>query len=113
MIVTGAGRCASLLYLSCLNKGFHSAAHFCQGNVANKCRTTLLNAADPYGTMNSESNLSTSNTFERIKRINERGGEFWSARELARVLDYNDFRNFVGVINKARKACTNSSRTVA
>ncbi len=63
--------------------------------------------------MNIETNLSASNTFEVIKRVNERGGEFWSARELARVLDYSDFRNFIGVINKARKACTNSSRTVA
>jgi len=63
--------------------------------------------------MNSETNLSASNTFERIKRINEDGGEFWSARELARVLDYSDFRNFIGVINKARKACANSNRAVA
>ena len=28
-----------------------------------------------------------SNTFERIKRTNPSGGEFWSARELARVLE--------------------------
>src|SRR5258707_10112492 len=63
--------------------------------------------------MNTETNLSASNTFERIKRVNEGGGEFWSARELARVLDYSDFRNFIGVINKARKACTNSNRTVS
>src|SRR6266403_915157 len=66
-----------------------------------------------YGVMNIETNLSASNTFEVIKRVNERGGEFWSARELARVLDYSDFRNFIGVINKARKACANSNRTVA
>src|SRR5205085_1152288 len=52
------------------------------------------------------------NTFERIKRVNERGGEFWSARELARVLEYSDFRNFITVISKARKACTNSGRAV-
>src|SRR5205809_4633952 len=63
--------------------------------------------------MSNEAITPAANTFERIKRINERGGEFWSARELARVLEYNDFRNFVGVINKARKACTNSSRAVA
>jgi DNA-damage-inducible protein D len=31
------------------------------------------------------------NTFERIKRTNERGGEFWSARELAPALDYAIF----------------------
>jgi len=54
-----------------------------------------------------------SNTFERIKRVNERGGEYWSARELARVLEYSDFRNFITVISKARKACTNSGRTIS
>jgi DNA-damage-inducible protein D len=56
---------------------------------------------------------STSNAFERIKRVNPQGGEFWSARELARVLEYTDFRNFITVINKARKACTNSGHTVS
>jgi hypothetical protein len=52
-------------------------------------------------------------TFERIKRTNERGAEFWSARELARVLEYSDFRNFVTVITKAREACSKSGHTVA
>jgi DNA-damage-inducible protein D len=54
-----------------------------------------------------------SNTFERIKRVNQSGAEFWSARELARVLEYTDFRNFVAVINKAREACANSGHTVS
>jgi DNA-damage-inducible protein D len=53
------------------------------------------------------------NTFERIKRVNERGGEFWSARELSRALEYTDFRNFISVINKARQACTHGGRAVA
>jgi DNA-damage-inducible protein D len=54
-----------------------------------------------------------SNTFERIKRVNQSGAEFWSARDLARVLEYNDFRNFIGVITKAREACANSGHTVS
>ena len=53
------------------------------------------------------------NAFERIKRKNERGGEFWSARELSRVLEYSDFRKFISVINKARQACVNSGHPVA
>ena len=53
------------------------------------------------------------NTFECIKRSNERGGEFWSARELARVLEYSDFRNFITVLTKAREACAKSGHTVA
>ena len=62
--------------------------------------------------MSNESSIQASSTFERIKRVNERGGEFWSARELARVLEYSDFRNFITVISKARQACTNSRRSV-
>src|SRR5882762_5480317 len=63
--------------------------------------------------MSNELGASASNTFERIKRVNERGGEFWSARELARALEYTDFRNFITVISKARQACTNSGRAVS
>src|SRR6266567_9526453 len=63
--------------------------------------------------MSDELTSPAANTFEQIKRVNERGGEFWSARELARVLEYTDFRNFITVINKARAACTNSKRIVA
>src|SRR5438445_2966781 len=63
--------------------------------------------------MSNELTTTASNTFERIKRVNERGGEFWSARELAKVLEYSDFRNFITVINKARQACINSSRAIA
>src|ERR1035441_9937150 len=54
-----------------------------------------------------------SNTFERIKRISPAGAEFWSARELARVLEYADFRNFITVITKAREACVNSGHPVS
>src|SRR6266446_6755969 len=63
--------------------------------------------------MSNEPNIIPSNAFERIKRLNDRGGEFWSARELARVLEYSDFRNFITVISKARQACVNSDRPVS
>ncbi len=46
--------------------------------------------------------------FERIKRTNDAGMEFWSSREFAVVLDYGDYRNFEGVIDKAKLACFNS-----
>jgi DNA-damage-inducible protein D len=55
----------------------------------------------------------TANTFERIKRVNQSGAEFWSARELARVLEYTEFRNYAAVIAKAREACVNSGHTVS
>ena len=54
-----------------------------------------------------------SNTFERIKRVNAAGQEFWSARELARVLEYREFRNLSAAIAKAREACTQSGHAVS
>ena len=46
--------------------------------------------------------------FERIKRTNDAGMEFWSSREFAGVLGYGDYRNFEGVVEKAKLACFNS-----
>src|SRR5256885_3664404 len=63
--------------------------------------------------MSNDLSTTASSTFERIKRVNDRGGEFWSARELGRVLEYTDFRNFITVLGKARQACTNSKRTIS
>jgi DNA-damage-inducible protein D len=54
-----------------------------------------------------------SNTFERIKRVSAEGQESWSARDLARVLEYLNFRNFQPVIEKAKEACANSGHAVA
>ncbi|NLG57632.1 MAG: DNA damage-inducible protein D [Clostridiales bacterium] len=53
------------------------------------------------------------NTFERIKHFTEEGIEFWYARELQRVLEYTEWRNFESVIDKAKEACVNSSNQVA
>lgn len=52
-------------------------------------------------------------TFEDIKHLDEKGGEFWYARALAKVLDYADYRNFVTVIEKAKKACEVSGQKVS
>lgn len=46
--------------------------------------------------------------FERIERTNEAGMEFWSSRDFAEVLGYGDYRNFEGVVEKAKLACFNS-----
>lgn len=50
--------------------------------------------------------------FEQIKQADENGNEFWMARQLAKVLDYTDFRNFSGVVEKAKEACINSNHPV-
>jgi DNA-damage-inducible protein D len=52
-------------------------------------------------------------TFEALKHLNAKGEEFWYARALAKVLDYSDYRNFVAVIEKAKKACEISHQNAA
>ena len=54
-----------------------------------------------------------STLFEQIRQIDENGNEFWYARQLAKVLEYTDFRNFTSVINKAKEACINSGQEVS
>jgi len=51
-------------------------------------------------------------TFEGIKQVNEYGGEFWMARKLAKILEYVEFRNFIPVIEKAKKACEVSGQAI-
>lgn len=62
-----------------------------------------------------ENNLEKSpNTiFEQIRRVDENGLEFWSARDLASVLEYSEYRHFTPVIGKAKIACKNSGQAVA
>lgn len=43
-------------------------------------------------------------SFETIRREGE-GVEYWLARQLAPVLDYQNYRNFLAVVEKARIAC--------
>ena len=53
-----------------------------------------------------------SKSFEDIKHIDENGVEFWYARELMKILEYNKWENFEKVINKAKDACENSGISV-
>jgi DNA-damage-inducible protein D len=50
--------------------------------------------------------------FERIRRVNPAGNEFWSSRDFAQVLGYVNYRHFLAVIEKARTACFNSGQRV-
>ena len=50
--------------------------------------------------------------FENIKHIDEEGYEYWSARELQKVLEYKEWRKFNGVIQKAMNACETSKYNV-
>lgn len=51
-------------------------------------------------------------TFESIKHYTDDGQEFWYARDLQRVLEYTEWRNFSAVIEKAKIACQNSGQVV-
>ena len=53
-------------------------------------------------------NKYSNNTFENIKHIDDYGHEFWFARELQKVLEYKDWRNFQKVIDKAVLSANNS-----
>jgi len=50
--------------------------------------------------------------FERIKHFNKIGQEYWSARELFNVLQYQKWDKFLNVIKKAEEACKNSGQIV-
>ena len=50
--------------------------------------------------------------FESIKKTTETNQNYWSARDLAKILEYIDYRNFKIVIDKAMEACKNSSQSV-
>lgn len=52
------------------------------------------------------------NIFEQIKRTDENGDEYWSSRDLAKALEYTNYRNFEKVIEKAKEACENSHQVV-
>ena len=51
--------------------------------------------------------------FESIRHVDEYGNEYWYARELQKVLEYTQWRKFVGVINKAINACKTSNYKVS
>lgn len=49
--------------------------------------------------------------FEDIKRVNEYGSEYWSARDMANVLGYSEYRHFLPVLNKAKESCLKSKQS--
>lgn len=51
--------------------------------------------------------------FEQIKRLDEYKNEYWTARDLSKVLEYSEYRHFKPVIDRAKEACTNSSNDVS
>ena len=52
------------------------------------------------------------NIFENIRHTDENSSEYWMARELATAIGYKDFRNFKGLIEKARILCAQNNAKV-
>lgn len=52
------------------------------------------------------------NLFEQIKKTDEAGNEYWSARDLSKALEYSEYRHFVPAIERAKEACKNSGQKV-
>jgi DNA-damage-inducible protein D len=59
--------------------------------------------------MKKEIIIKLSKRFEEATHI-EQGIEFWMARDIQELLEYNEWRNFLNVIEKAKIACKNSGQ---
>lgn len=46
--------------------------------------------------------------FEDLKKVNEHGAEYWSARELQPLLGYTQWRRFEEAIKRAVTSCKQS-----
>ena len=58
--------------------------------------------------------LDINNTiFENIKHTDEEGREYWSSRELQKVLNYTQWRRFDEVIEKSKVACKMSGNNIS
>ena len=53
------------------------------------------------------------NLFEQIRQTDENGNEYWSARDLSKVLEYSEYRHFLPVIERAKEACENSGQLIS
>ncbi|MBX3162936.1 MAG: DNA damage-inducible protein D [Bacteroidetes bacterium] len=51
--------------------------------------------------------------FEQIKRSDQNRNEYWTARDLSKILEYSEYRHFLPVIARAKEACKNSGYSIA
>ena len=54
----------------------------------------------------------SNNIFEQIKKVNEYGQEYWSARELCKLLGYTEYGKFLPAIERAKESCKNSGQNI-
>ena len=53
-----------------------------------------------------------STLFEEIRKVDNKGNEYWTSRDMAKVLEYSEYRHFIPVVYKAKEACKNSNYIV-
>lgn len=51
-----------------------------------------------------------SSLFEEYKKVNSEGQDYWSARDLFKILEYQKWDKFKNVIDRAKEACKNSNQ---
>src|SRR5579884_2607719 len=62
--------------------------------------------------MNDQPTTPRISPFDAIHRVDEQGKEYWSARELGKLLGYGEYRFFKNAIQKAEEACKQSGQAV-
>jgi BRO family, N-terminal domain len=60
-----------------------------------------------------ETRVPHTSPFKAIRKVAEDGSEYWSARDLAKILGYAEWRNFTTAIEKAKEACENSGQAIS
>ena len=65
------------------------------------------------GSDDGDSRLPHASPFEEIRAEAEDGSEYWSARDLAKILGYTQYNKFTNAITRAEEACKNSGQGVS
>ncbi len=60
-----------------------------------------------------QENMQRVSPFDGIRRVDEAGNEYWSARELYKLLGYSTWQKFQKPIQEAQAACENSGQAVS
>lgn len=80
-------------------------------NIPEKLAKDLIRHNTFCAIMNKEIITKLQKTFEEYAQKVD-GVEFWFARDLQKLLGYDEWRNFLNVIEKAKSACKNSGHDV-
>ena len=63
-----------------------------------------------YGKMSAKLTKKNKDTFENIRKVDDKGQEYWTARDLYQVLGYSEYRFFLPAARKAWSACKESGQ---